>query len=127
MEKRKLFLKIVLAYVPVLFIFTIALILKQPAILRGGGEMPYGFFIMIIWPQSVIISSLLQPRLNTKWMWLAPFVISLLWTGLHFENLLGLPAYLWALAIVFLSLVPSFLGLFVGIFLSRKKDKAVAN
>jgi len=123
MEKRKLPFKIALSYTPVLFVFIIALVIKQPAIITGGGEIPYAFFIAIFWPLSSIISCLFQGKLRTKWMWLAPFVIVGLWVGLHFQDILRLPAYISWMSVGILSLAPSLLGLFLGFILAKRKKR----
>ena len=131
MAKRKFPLKFVLSYALVLFVFTTALIISQPAIITGGGEMAYGFSLMIFWPLSSIISCFLQARLRTKWMWLAPFVSAALMIGLQLPQLLslGTPPDIraWGISIGVFSLVPSFLGLFLGLVLPKRTKKPDAS
>ncbi|MCL2841926.1 MAG: hypothetical protein FWE28_00470 [Oscillospiraceae bacterium] len=114
-------LKFVLTYVPVLAIFTIALIMGQPGIITGN-ELTYGFFLLIFWPLSAAVTCFLQARLRTKWMWLTPLAVFAL------NILLTLPrAAFWDIdyffGIAIFSFVPALVGLFLGLVIPKQKKK----
>lgn len=113
-------LNVILSYVPVLLVFIVALILGQPSIITGGGEMVYGFFMLLFWPLSAAVTCFLQARLRTKWMWFAPLVVAALniflalpRTAFFDINFLGIATF---------SLVPALIGLVLGLVIPKKKE-----
>lgn len=127
MPRNRFAAKVVLHFVPVLLVFAIALIIGQPTIITGGGEMVFGFFLMIFWPLSSIISCFLQARRRTRWMWFTPFISPGLLLALQlqvaFQRSLTAPIIDYeglAISLIVFSLVPSLFGLFLGLVFSRK-------
>lgn len=110
--------KIISAYIPVLFVVVFGLITGQTAIVTGG-ELGYtilvGFGLVI----SSMITGFLQARLRTKWMWLAPVIIALLALLLM---LLPLMAHSDYLGMILLVVIPSILGLLLGLVIPSKKE-----